>query len=457
MPLSRTSRLALLTTLGSIAAAASLTSSAMAGTPRHASPAGSGTACSPAAPCAITQAVAGAASGDEIVVHPGDYALTATLDDPVPITVHGIPGEPRPRLIFSGKQNGVRADEGSTLRWLEIDQGYTAIGLFLYDGLGDGLVIRSQGDGAEVQVDSTLRDSLVTSALKDGRAVHTATNGGTNTAHYRNVTAIATGPGGVGIQALALGAAGRATVHATNVIAVGDPGGAGVRARTDSTGAQATVVLSHSSSAVESRMGTGAVVSDGGGNVHGAPLFVNAAAGDFHQAPGSPTIGAGLDDPLNGPLDVDGDVRASGTTDIGADEFLVPPPPAPAPLPAPDVVAPAPPPAAAPPFAGVRLISTRLVAAHGYVTLTLRCPAGTPGGCSGATTLVARRRPVVLGAASFAVAPGGRARVKVHVAPRGRRLLRRSRRLPARVTSSARSGSGQAATTVAAVTIRRRH
>jgi hypothetical protein len=40
---------------------------------RHARPAGTGDACSAAAPCSIETAFSGSASGDEIVLAPGDY------------------------------------------------------------------------------------------------------------------------------------------------------------------------------------------------------------------------------------------------------------------------------------------------------------------------------------------------------------------------------------------------
>ena len=52
---------------------------------------------------------------------------------------------------------------------------------------------------------------------------------------------------------------------------------------------------------------------------------MNPAAGDYRQAPGSVTIDAGLNAPLNGAFDVDGEPRRIDTTDIGADEHVRPP------------------------------------------------------------------------------------------------------------------------------------
>ena len=69
----------------------------------------------------------------------------------------------------------------------------------------------------------------------------------------------------------------------------------------------------------------------GTGNISVAPLFVDAGAGDYRQAPGSPTVDAGTTDPDLGTTDLDGDARTLGSApDIGADELVpavTPPPP----------------------------------------------------------------------------------------------------------------------------------
>jgi hypothetical protein len=69
----------------------------------------------------------------------------------------------------------------------------------------------------------------------------------------------------------------------------------------------------------------GETVIDKGGNQSAAPLFVNAGAGDYREAAGSPTIDAGAVDQL-GTLDPDGNARVLGPApDIGAYEFVPPP------------------------------------------------------------------------------------------------------------------------------------
>jgi hypothetical protein len=70
---------------------------------------------------------------------------------------------------------------------------------------------------------------------------------------------------------------------------------------------------------------SGTTITDSGGNQTAAPLFVNAAGGDYREAAGSPTINAGTANQL-GPLDYDGNPRTSGPApDIGAFELVEPP------------------------------------------------------------------------------------------------------------------------------------
>jgi hypothetical protein len=62
-------------------------------------------------------------------------------------------------------------------------------------------------------------------------------------------------------------------------------------------------------------------------NQTGAPAFVDEAVGNFHELSSSTaTIGQGIDSPLDGTTDLDGNPRElNGTTDIGAYEFIPPP------------------------------------------------------------------------------------------------------------------------------------
>jgi hypothetical protein len=118
---SRISLLCLLTVVGLVLVAASIPAAASAATQRHASPAGSGTACTSASPCAIKHAVEAAGTGDEVIVNPGDYPVTvADLRVDPGVTVHGVPGKPRPRLLFHNAPTPAMQVYDSTLRYVEV-------------------------------------------------------------------------------------------------------------------------------------------------------------------------------------------------------------------------------------------------------------------------------------------------------------------------------------------------
>jgi hypothetical protein len=327
---SRTCRLSLLTLVGAALAAASLAPAASADTQRYASPTGSNAAsCSPADPCSIDRAITLASAGDEVIVTPGDYHLTQTLGTPAQITIRGVAGQPRPRLLFSGPaQNGMGLGYDSLLRYIEIDQAEQTIGLFSSPGRIDQVVVKGGGGPmctAYVN-NSLIRDSIVIAPATNGRAIcTTAILGASSTSSVRNVTAIATGSNGVAIWAEEFGGSGKATMNLVNVIASGGPGGTDLRAESNS--GTATINATHSNYGTEATSGGGDITNGGGNQLFKAPLFVDAAAGDHRQAAASPTIDAGVNEPLNGAYDFEGEghTRRIGTTDIGADEFPVPP------------------------------------------------------------------------------------------------------------------------------------
>lgn len=466
---SRTRRLFLLTVVAGALGAAALSPSAWAATQRYTSPGGTGTDCSAAVPCRITMAVSGAHAGDEVILTPGDYAMFDDIVDPAPITIHGVAGQPRPRLLFTGAQF-VSLHTGSVLRYVEVDQ--TVPGAIWATGaLLDQVVVRAPNYPLFID-SSTIRNSIVVATGPGAVAIRSNSNSTSNSV-LRNVTAIAPGSGGVAVDAFAATLAGSVNIGANNVIARGGPGGASFRARTDNVGGHATIGIGTSAypAGTLATSGTNAGFTYGLGNLALDPIFVDPATGDYRQAAGSPTINAGADDYRNGELDVDGDLRANGTTDIGADEYVVPPagggntggggagsggtdPSG----------TPTTPPSAAT-FAGVSLVSTKLTTSGRFITLRLSCPAGTVGRCSGRTKLTVRRRrtssraatTVVLGRAPFSIGPGKQTRVRVRVSKAGRRLLSARRRLRAKDTNAAHDGAGSSKGTVAAVTIRRRH
>ena len=252
-------------------------------------------------PCPLDLAVNQALPGDEVVVAPGDYAVSALgLSVPAAVNVHGAAGEPRPYVHGStaGLTPLVRVTgPGAALRHLRIRQdgsgGQGGRSNTVYAPmpatLADLALENTWGEGTPARIGQgvVMAGSTALASGAAGRAVDAA--GTLVTLH--NVTAWATG---AGASAIYLEEA--ASVVATNTVARAPSG-------TDVVGAAALT----------------------GSNYGGAPapLLADPAAGDFHQLPGSPTIDAGLADPLAGLTDPDGEPRILGATqDVGADEYV---------------------------------------------------------------------------------------------------------------------------------------
>jgi hypothetical protein len=207
--------------------------------------------------------------------------------------------------------------------------------------VADGLVVRRStfvGEtGAELGVFSG-QPLVFTDSVAIGRGGN-AVEVPSGRIELRNVTAISA----TGVAIKARRRAFPSTVVARNVIARGGGG--------DLLAEAATIDVAFSSfDPAKVATGPGGVVTLGAGNQDAGttpPLFVD----EVHQAPGSPTVDAGVADPLNGPTDFEGEPRVLGAApDIGADELVpdaVPPAPAPVsdpppPVPAPPAVAPRP-------------------------------------------------------------------------------------------------------------------
>jgi hypothetical protein len=218
---------------------------------------------------------------------------------------------------------------GGTLRDVEIVQNPSQQGLALSTdgGLLDQVVVHgSAQDGwpAVMSRNSVIKDSLVISPANHGQAIFTeAPSGITSVGTFRNVTALAPGSSGVAIRVRASNK-GFANVLVKNAIARGGPGGDDIRTETDQTGT-ATLTIGNSNWSKSDAWLAGASIVDGGGNQTAPPAFVDAVSGNYHEAAGSPTIGAGLDEFMDGPLDIDGDPRSLFGIDIGADEYVVAP------------------------------------------------------------------------------------------------------------------------------------
>ena len=302
---------------------------------RWASPTGTGTTCSEASPCDLDTAVEAAAvsQGDEVIVKPGSYSV-AELDVTKAITVHGQAGQPVPTITTSNSI-GVYVAAAATLSDLTFVASAQSSGIFV--AVGGATIERvsatvpfAGATACNLVASVVLRDSVCRATGVNSKGVGSnisAAPGAVNIT-LRNVTAIG-GFAGVGFDVSGPGAA--FAIDAKNVVARydGGPSGGDVRASA-SGGASSAITLASSNYATQQEVGTGTVTDPGTGtNQTAAPLFVDAANGDFHQAAGSPTLDAGVLDAFTGSTDVEGDPRAIRATsacpalpDIGADERL---------------------------------------------------------------------------------------------------------------------------------------
>jgi hypothetical protein len=312
-------RLGLVMAMAAVLVAAPAANAASA---RYASPTGSGTTCSQAAPCSVKQAIEGASTSDDIFVpgNLGDYSIGSEIK-PVAsgIHVHGTNG--RPRLIDSAS-GALELQGSSTADDLYLEGPGTVLGLHAGDSANNVIVKATTGHACYLD-GATLTNSVCWAGTSGDLAVETD---GSNT--FRNDTLI----GGTEAALKAFGRTdgfGSPLTGLDTLVNVIARGGSGVDLEANSDGtATSTINVSYSNydPAKTSLTGTGApsmtTINNQGNNQSALPLFVDATGGDFHEAAGSPTINAGINNAANGSTDFDGDPRImNARTDIGADEW----------------------------------------------------------------------------------------------------------------------------------------
>jgi len=319
---------------------------------RYAAPGGTGAdpCASKSDPCSIFTAADPIApgttikAGDVVELATGTYSEAAgdlgPFDSVVVqnVSLRGEPGKPAPLIRLQSNNSNLGAfqiTEGGAISNLEIEneaEGGFSVSLF-EGGTMERAVVRAPDNLSTVcnVVSGTIRSSACVnegSGIAMGASIGTFPQ--TFTVVIRNSTAIATGPGSVGVDFNygATGAGLVATVSAKGLIAKGASKDVVARGRETSgsgQGASTTITLDHSSYATigTEMTGTGgsASVTPPGtnANITAAPLL----AGDLiHQLPTSPTIGKGAVDAEASPFDVDGESRTGGLApDIGADEL----------------------------------------------------------------------------------------------------------------------------------------
>lgn len=295
-----------------------------AGAVRYATPTGSNAGVCNPTPCTLQRAVNLASDGDQVVVAGGEYKPTVEVEVDNAVDVGGQQGAPLPVVKISNHFFYVK-DAGAKVHDLRIEvvEPTMPYAISVDAGRIERVYAYSLVSAGACQIE---RGSLVDSVCWGGLIV-SGSGAGNFHVDLRNVTATTTSMGAH--------EGAKVTIDGANLImrsidpATLDGADLGINV---SIGASATVNLSHSSYATVSTSlssGTNFTYTAPGtnGNQIAPPLFVDAAAGDLHQLAGSPTIDAGVTDPLIGATDLDGAPRSQphciGATpipDIGAYE-----------------------------------------------------------------------------------------------------------------------------------------
>lgn len=269
--------------------------------------------------CNIEKAVNTGSDGDEVVLAPGTYTTSTTLNpgDSETLILHGPATGPRP-VIKSSAPTALLVN-GSQTEIHDVEFQHTgagAIGFYVFATDVDirRVVVRSNAETACTPgIDGAFGDSLCVATAAGATAVRVSYTGGSNTLNITNVTAIGVGMDSVGI-ALAAGNGTTAGLEASNVIAHATTD---IQVTETGTG-NAQLYLTHVNYDSISNT-TGTVTLDAGTNQTAQPKFQETTY--YHQAVGSPTINAGGNNPGVAPTDYDGEARINGVVDIGADEF----------------------------------------------------------------------------------------------------------------------------------------
>lgn len=298
----------------------------------------SGACSSPSEACSPAWALSVAEDGDRVLIAPGTYPLAPDLPQITKeVVVGGDPAQPRPVLLSSGGSPGDwvlwlggAAGKRPVLEHVDIRQegaaGYALVlGAATLATAQDLLVSSTAGSGPVVDLTGNLllRDSVVRAEAP------IATIGGLpagSSADLRNVTA-AGGSYGLSCSTSAFSPALPATVTVRNSILLGSA--AGITAGGADPTRKCLVLADHSNFPSQEAQANGVVDTSGGADQTAPPLFTDLPGGNLHEAVGSPTIDAGIADPLDGLTDPDGRPRSLGSApDIGAYEFAPPAGPA---------------------------------------------------------------------------------------------------------------------------------
>jgi hypothetical protein len=282
---------------------------ASAATTRYAAPAGSGTACSQVAPCDIATAINGAVSGDVVAVASGTYGsagspITQTLTAAAGVTVEGVATGPGRPVIYSSAAPAMSLSGGASD--LDLEQ---------VGSLAEGLDLGTAATATRMYVRTVASDLADTCSVTGLNVV---------------VTDSLCWEGDPSFHSAFIVQSGSATVRNDTIVGAND----GLYDNGGSIEAINCILLGPNSKDVSTNAGSVTLTTDeyattGGtpptstGQISAAPVFDDAANGDFHEGTNAPSINAGLDNAANGTNDLDGDLRELGAhTDLGAYEVV---------------------------------------------------------------------------------------------------------------------------------------
>ena len=300
-------------------------------------------------PCALFTAAEGstAKAGDEVVLAPGTYKASAgdlgifnSVGVKEGMTLHGAAGQPRP--VIDGDVRPVEVSgpvpvllAGGSVSHIEIESSVAKIGIESSLGatgdvisrvsLAEGVACRVQGATASQTM--VFRNTVCLSSGSGGVALKGEARFGASprAATLRNVTAVATGSGSVGLE-VSTAVPANLSLDGLGVIARGTAKDVVAKAthNPSSESSHVKVLLANSDYAStqtvtsEAADTTEITPAGSGTNIEAAPEFT---ADGFHQLRSSPTVDAGATDGLSEGVDIDGQLRTLGpAADIGADE-----------------------------------------------------------------------------------------------------------------------------------------
>jgi hypothetical protein len=387
------------TFLAAIAAALCFPASSLAAQVYAApAPQGAGDCSSPANACSIYTAFGALETGDELILA-GDHGtygttsapLTQTLQPPQgheAIYIHGAAGQPMPVIYSKSSQvmdlNGWFNGQGYTVSDVDLEDLSTGGGSdLMLDGSADHVLAHATGQnvivcnlGGAPGLTATVIDTTCIGGAAYDIGLWSQNNApGADGLVLHNDT-LESPAGYDGLQVNADNGA-DLTAAATNMIIGGSY--EDIDAYDDSISSLA-LTIAHSDYRTVNTGGTTPSVTAPGTNDNSElpPRFADAAADDFREAPGSPTIWGGITSPADGTTDLDANPRVvAGHTDMGA--YQAQP-------------------------GTLSVLTTRARVRHREVRIRIRCSGGADG-CTGRLR-VTENITVVLGRQLFSLRSG---------------------------------------------------